>query len=144
MAESTLWWLAAGALIAVELVTGTFYLLMLSTGLAAAALSAHLGLPSAGQWVVAALVGGSSVLVWWRIKRARGAPPRATANRDVNLDIGAVVQVDVWRPDGSCSVKYRGAQWEAQLSPGAVATPGSYTVAEVVGSRLILQHARNP
>ena len=33
MAESTIWWLLAGAAVALELVTGTFYLLMLAVGL---------------------------------------------------------------------------------------------------------------
>ncbi len=139
MADSTLWWLAAGALIAVELVTGTFYLLMLSTGLVAAAISAHLGLTASGQWVVAAVVGGSSVLVWWRIKRSRPGPARASANHDVNMDVGAAVHVAAWREDGTCSVKYRGAQWDAELAAGEVATIGSFTVAEVIGSRLILK-----
>lgn len=36
MAESTLWWLLVGAAITIELVTGTFYLLMLATSLAPA------------------------------------------------------------------------------------------------------------
>jgi len=43
MAESTIWWLLAGGLIALELLTGTFYLLMLSLGVAGAAIAAHLG-----------------------------------------------------------------------------------------------------
>ena len=44
MAESTIWWLLAGTAVGIELVTGTLYLLMLSIGLGAAALAAHLGL----------------------------------------------------------------------------------------------------
>ena len=36
MAESTIWWLLTGTAVAVELITGTFYLLMLAIGLAAA------------------------------------------------------------------------------------------------------------
>jgi membrane protein implicated in regulation of membrane protease activity len=144
MADSTLWWLAAGALIAVELVTGTFYLLMLSTGLVAAAISAHLGLTASWQWVVAAAVGGSSVLIWWRIKRSRPGPARATANHDVNMDIGAAVHVSAWRADGTCSVKYRGAQWDAELAPGEAASVGRFTVAEVIGSRLILRQHPAP
>jgi membrane protein implicated in regulation of membrane protease activity len=43
MAQSTIWWLVAGVLVAVELLTGTFYLLMLAIGMAAAACAAHLG-----------------------------------------------------------------------------------------------------
>ncbi|NDE73495.1 MAG: NfeD family protein, partial [Betaproteobacteria bacterium] len=41
MAQTTIWWVMAGALIALELLSGTFYLLMLSLGLVAAALAAH-------------------------------------------------------------------------------------------------------
>ncbi|MGA8787294.1 MAG: NfeD family protein, partial [Polaromonas sp.] len=32
MSESSIWWLLAGAAVAVELMTGTFYLLMLAVG----------------------------------------------------------------------------------------------------------------
>ena len=45
MAESTLWWLLAGGIVAAELLTGTFYLLMLALGVAAAAIAAHLTYP---------------------------------------------------------------------------------------------------
>ena len=43
MEQSTIWWLAAGIVVAAELLTGSFYLLMLALGLAAAAIAAHLG-----------------------------------------------------------------------------------------------------
>ena len=43
MTHSTIWWLLAGVAVGVELVTGTFYLLMLAAGLVSAALAAHLG-----------------------------------------------------------------------------------------------------
>ena len=43
---STVWWLITGGLVAAELATGTFYLLMLALGAAAAAVAAHLGLAS--------------------------------------------------------------------------------------------------
>ena len=142
MADSTLWWLAAGGLIALELVTGTFYLLMMALGLAAAALSAHLGLALTGQWVTAALAGGGSVLIWRLLKKAQPAAAPANANHDVNLDIGETVQVDSFHNDGSCSVIYRGARWDATLALGETATPGRYTIVEVVGSRLILKTTR--
>src|SRR6478735_7202301 len=56
MADSSLWWLLAGAAVAVELVTGTFYLLMLAIGLAAAALAAHSGAGLTTQLVAAAAI----------------------------------------------------------------------------------------
>jgi membrane protein implicated in regulation of membrane protease activity len=139
MADSTLWWLAAGGLIAVELMTGTFYLLMISTGVMAAALAAHAGVGTVAQWVIAAAVGSSSVLIWRRIKKSQPAIAPAQANQDVNMDIGATLHVAHWRSDGTCSVKYRGAQWDAALMPGESASSGNYTVAEVIGSRLMLK-----
>ena len=54
LSASTLWWLVAGALVAVELATGTFYLLMLSLGCVAGALAAHAGLSDTPQMVTAA------------------------------------------------------------------------------------------
>lgn len=142
MAESTFWWLAAGALVAVELVTGTFYLLMISAGLVAAALAAHAGVTPTWQWAIAALVGGGSALVWRRVKKTQKPVAPARANHDVNLDIGATVQVTTFNDDGSCSVHYRGAHWDAALAPGQAPVPGAYTIAEVVGSRLILKKHR--
>ena len=73
MAESTIWWLLTGGTIAAELLTGTFYLLMLSVGFAAAALSAHLGLNVTQQLVAAALLGGGAVVFWHVRGRHRAA-----------------------------------------------------------------------
>ncbi|HEU6455220.1 MAG TPA: NfeD family protein, partial [Roseateles sp.] len=41
--DATTWWIAAGVLVAIELGTGTIYLLMLAVGAVAGALAAHLG-----------------------------------------------------------------------------------------------------
>ena len=53
---ATGWWIAAGMLVAIELLTGTFYLLMLALGCVAAALAAHAGGGTVLQIAVAALV----------------------------------------------------------------------------------------
>ena len=138
MAESTIWWLGAGAVIVVELLTGTFYLLMLSLGLAAAALAAHLGASLVVQLLVAALVGGGAVVGWYFRRRRRPPEPAASANRDVNLDVGETVQVDAWQPDGTATVKYRGANWTAIHRSGNVPSAGAHRVAEVIGIRLLV------
>ena len=139
MAETTIWWLAAGAAVAIELATGTFYLLMLAIGLAAAAIAAHLGASLTVQLVIAAVVSAATVGAWHfsRTRRPRDLP--AHANRDVNLDIGETVQVDAWNADGSASVKYRGASWTVLLAPGGVAAQGQYKVREVNGNRLVVE-----
>ena len=138
MEESTIWWLLAGLTVAVELMTGTFYLLMLAIGLAAAALAAHLGLPTAAQIVMAALVGGGAVVAWYFIKKKRPGDPSARADRSVNLDVGETVQVDGWNADGTATVKYRGASWTAIHRPGITPSTGLHRVAELVGNRLLV------
>jgi membrane protein implicated in regulation of membrane protease activity len=139
MAESTIWWLLTGTAIAVELVTGTFYLLMLAIGLAAGALAAHAGAPLAAQLIAAALVGGGAVSGWHLKRGKRPGEPIATANRDVNLDIGEVVHIDAWNRDGTASIKYRGANWTAIPVEGAILVSGPHRVREVVGNRLVVE-----
>ncbi len=139
MEVSTLWWLATGAAVAVELATGTFYLLMFALGLAAAALAAHAGFSNATQMVVAAVVGGGAVAGWHLRQMNKPPAPRAESNKDVNLDIGETVHVDQWEPDGTASVKYRGAQWTVVDRNAAAHTAGAHRVTEVVGSRLVVE-----
>lgn len=139
VAESTIWWVLAGAVIAIELLTGTFYLLMLSIGLVAAAIAAHLGATATVQLVVAAVVGGGSVVAWRRYKQKTPSTLPASANPDVNLDVGETVHVEAWGPDGTSSVKYRGANWSVSLAAGATPSPGLHSIVEVVGSRLIVK-----
>ncbi|MBA4263776.1 MAG: hypothetical protein C0453_01725 [Comamonadaceae bacterium] len=138
MSDSTLWWLLAGSAVALELFTGTFYLLMLAIGLAAGALAAHAGIGSAMQLVIAALVGSAAVFACYLFKRRKPADPSVRSMRSVNLDIGEVLQIDEWRSDGTASVQYRGAQWTVIQRPGNAPTPGAYRVAELVGSRLMV------
>ena len=138
MEHSTLWWLMTGAAVVAELLTGTFYLLMLAIGLAAGAVAAHLGASMENQLVAGALVGGGAVVVCYLLRRRSPGAQPAASNRDVNLDVGETVQVDVWEPDGTAQVRYRGAQWTVLLRPGNAPAPGLYRVAEVVGSRLLV------
>ena len=42
--DFTGWWIAVGLLVAAEMFTGTFYLLMLAIGMTAGAVAAHLRL----------------------------------------------------------------------------------------------------
>ncbi|MGE0430185.1 NfeD family protein [Hydrogenophaga sp.] len=138
MSDSTLWWLLAGSAVAIELFTGTFYLLMLAVGIIAGALAAHAGLGMTAQIIVAAVVGSAAVIAWYFIKRRRAGDPSVRAMRSVNLDVGEILQIDEWHADGTASVKYRGAQWTVIQRPGNAPTPGSYRVAELVGNRLLV------
>lgn len=139
MAESTWWWLLTGALVAVELLTGTFYLLMLAIGAAAGALAAHLGLSLTAQIVVAALVGAAAVVGWHLHSRRRPGDPSVRSLRSVNLDVGEVLNIEHWNPDGTATVKYRGASWTVIQRPGNAPVPGAYRVTELVGNRLLVE-----
>ena len=138
LAQSTWWWIATGALVALELLVGTFYLLMLALGAAAGAIAAHLGAPLSAQLIAAAVVGGAAVVACYLIRRPRPGDPSPRAQRSVNLDVGETVHIEAWQPDGTASVKYRGAQWTAIHRPGATPVPGAHRVAELVGNRLLV------
>lgn len=141
MADSTQWWMLAGALVALELFTGSFYLLMLALGLVAGALAAHLGSGFTAQLVSAAVVGSAAVVALYLIKRRQPGEPSVRSLRSVNLDVGEIIQVDGWQADGTASVKYRGAQWTVVRAPGSPPEPGAYQVTELVGNRLMVTKA---
>ena len=139
MAESTMWWIAAGAMVALELFTGTFYLLMLSIGLVAGAVAAHAGASLTTQLIAAAVVGGGAVLACYFARRRRPGDPSPRSERSVNLDVGEVVQVPGWNADGTAQIRYRGAQWTVIHPPGITPQPGPHRVVELVGSRLLVE-----
>ena len=134
----TLWWLAAGGLVAAELLTGTFYLLMVALGCAAGALAAHAGLGGTAQVAAAALVGAGCTAAWhWKRAHAPRSQP-VERNPDANLDIGQTVQVQHWSDDGSARVAYRGSTWSARLSAGHAPAPGEHVIVAVHGTQLEL------
>ena len=142
MDQATVWWVLAGAMVAVELATSTFYLLMIGVGMAAGALAAHAGVPLVGQIMTAALIGGGAVVLWnWRGSKQPKAAP-ANANSDVHIDIGETVRVEQWAPDGTATVKYRGATWTAVMSaPNEVTGVGNFRITQLQGNRLVLEKA---
>ena len=143
MSSPTLWWLLAGITVAIELATGTFYLLMISIGLVAAAIAAHLGVPLTGQIITAAVVGGGAVVGWhWRASK-KPKTLHANANPDVHIDIGEQVTVTAWNTDGTTSVNYRGSNWTAALARKRNAdtepVAGQYRIKEMSGNRLLIE-----
>ena len=140
MSESTIWWLLAGVAVAAELVTGTFYLLMLATGLAAGAIAAYLGFGTVTQLLVAAAFGGGAVFGWHFYRSKSPAPLPASANPDVLIDIGEPVNVERWNADGTATVKFRGANWTAVASdPSDLVVTGNFRIRELLGNRLVVE-----
>jgi membrane protein implicated in regulation of membrane protease activity len=132
-----MWLIAAGVLVALELFSGTFYLLMIALGALAGALVAALRIDLPGQMLAAALVAVVATVLLRR--RRRNEPAKIDAARDpnVNLDIGQAVQVPHW--DGRAArVMYRGALWDVELAPGIAPQAGTFRILEVRGSTLIV------
>ena len=132
----TFWWVLAGTLVAVELATGTFYLLMLALGAVAGALIAHAGFNATAQIVASALLGALATLTW-HVKRARN--PRsapAQSNPDVLLDIGQTLSVEQWADDGTARTSYRGAAWSVRYAGTGAPAPGRHRIVSVEGNQL--------
>ena len=144
MDDATLWWVLTGLLVTAELLTGTFFVLMLALAAAAGALAAYAGLAFSSQLLVASLCALLSVGGWsWVRLRRRATSPQA--NPDVVLDIGQTVQVQGWQPDGTTQVRYRGAQWLAVASTArGERRPGPHRIRAVQGNRLVIEPVDHP
>ncbi len=138
---STWWWIAAGVLVAGELATGTFYVLMLAIGCVFGALAGYAQTSFFAQVAVAVAVGGVAVLAWDRKRKRESARLAPAANRDINLDIGEQVQVDGWNADGTARVPYRGSAWNVRYIGDGAAVPGPHVIAEVRHNELALRRA---
>lgn len=138
MNETMLWFVIAFGLLIAELLTGTFYLLMVAIGCVVGGLVAWAGGGLPLQLAVGAAFGIVATLVLrrtqWGVRRLQ---TDAGANRDVILDIGEVVQVDAWQ-DRAAKVRYRGAQWDAMLESGAAEKPGAQVIKAIRGSTLVV------
>lgn len=137
MESHWMWWLAAIVLVIAEMFSGTFYLLAVASGLAAAGLAALLGMAGNGQALIAALLCSASVaaLYLWRRKTA----PDTQGN--FSYDIGQSVRIASWTDERHARVQYRGAEWEARLADDAAAdvTRKDWRIKEVVASLLIIE-----
>jgi membrane protein implicated in regulation of membrane protease activity len=108
--ETYLVWLAAGfVLVIAELVTGTFFLLVLGIAAFAGSATAWFGL---GFWVEALCAAAVAIagVFWVRQQRKSMAQPDMAS-----LDVGQTVSFDAWvsREQGAARVKYRNTQWDA-------------------------------
>jgi len=138
--DLSLAWLIAGfILIIVELVTGTFYLLVLGI---AALVGAGVAYASGGfvwQAMVAAIVAVAGV-IWVNQFKKKMAPKRMRG-----LDVGQPAAFDSWvnKSAGHARVKYRDALWDAQVASDASGEPGEILyITSVDGSTLKVSKTR--
>lgn len=136
MTDYWTWWILAAVLIGAEIVTGTFYLLVVGIAFVVGGFLAVLGMALPLQLVVAGVVAvvGTMIAHRWRGKRVPPPTP--------SLDLGQAVRVLDWKDDGSARVSYRGSQWNAELAePGALRAETMYIVG-TRGSTLLVADRR--
>lgn len=132
--ENYLVWLLAGfVLVIAELVTGTFYLLILGIAAFIGAAAAWSGL---GLWlqVLIAAAGAMAGMVW--LHRQRKVNSRHSMK---SLDVGQVVTLDSWvsQEQGAARVKYRDALWDAQVEGERAFASGQILfIHDIAGSTL--------
>lgn len=131
------WFLLALILVGLEMVTGTFYLLVVAIAMAVGGVAALLGMGMVWQLVLSAVTGIAGTIVLRRWKSTRSSD---TSN--ASLDIGLPVKVIKWNEDGTARVFYRGAEWDAELESADTPREGTLYIAEVRGSALVLTHRK--
>jgi membrane protein implicated in regulation of membrane protease activity len=134
-----LWWALIGiVLIIVEMLTGTFYLLVLGIAALAASGAAYLWQSFWVQAVVTAAVAVAGVIL---VKRFRGSDQRSPER---GLDIGQTVMLDAWisETDGLARVTYRNAQWEARVTGERVPGGRVFYIHAVDGNTLSVSAAK--
>ncbi len=134
MSALFIWCLVAGIALVIEMLTGTFYLLVLSAAAGVAALGALFDFGNAAQLGAFALAATAGAVALRRWKK-----PTASS---MDTDVGGRAQVLVVNADGSYRVRYRGTEWDATLPAGASANPGDALVITAIhGIRLSCRKA---
>ena len=131
------WFLLALILVGLEMVTGTFYLLMVAIAMAVGGVAALLAASMAWQLMLCALtvVAGTIILRRWK-----GTQVKEVAS--ASLDIGQPVKVIKWNDNGTARVTYRGAEWDAELESAEIPRDAILYIGAVRGSCLILTHRK--
>jgi len=132
------WAIVGMVLVIVELLSGTFYLLMLAVAAFGAALVAYFGLTFPVQCVVAALLAAAGCY-GVHVYRARSAPDRMPP-----IDAGMPASFESWLDAGSrlARVRYRGATWDARVEGTDSVEPGA-TVFVLAADGNTLKVAKN-
>jgi membrane protein implicated in regulation of membrane protease activity len=121
MEQYLVWLIAAFTLVIVELVSGTFYLLVLGIAGFAGAAVASAGLAFWWQALSAAAVALAGC-VWVHHWHRRASLVKST----FSVDAGQPAVFESWinRDGGHARVKYRDAQWDANIRDATDPQPG--------------------
>jgi len=131
------WFVVAFGLLVAELLTGTFYLLVIAIALAVAGFAALAGASSPLQFIVGAAIGlGGSI--WLRSTRFGERLHERGEDLVQNMDIGQTLRVEHWTAARTARASYRGAVWDVELAPGETPAGGEFVIREINANRLIV------
>lgn len=139
MATYLLWAIAGFVLIIVELVSGTFYLLVLGIAALVAAAAAYFG---AALWMQVIAASAVALVGIYVVHRRWSTRPRQGHSSN-NLNIGQAVVLESWvdEASGTARIKYRGSSWDAKVDAPASINDVLYIKAQEDG---VLQVSAKP
>jgi membrane protein implicated in regulation of membrane protease activity len=133
MAPYVYWLALALILLGLEMMSGTFYMLVLSIAVALGGVAALAGVGLVWQLALAGIAAVIGILI---LRRSKITQPAEEKND--SFDIGQPVKVIAWNEDGSARVHYRGADWDAQPEEVVTSRDVPLYIKAVQGSKLVL------
>lgn len=140
MEEDFLWAILGLTLVIIEMLSGTFYLLMLGVAAFGAAFAAWIGQPFPVQAFVAAAIAGAGCY-GVHLYRARNATEQMP-----NVDAGQPASFESWIDEGArlARVSYRGAAWDALVEGEAAPEAGAILYVLATQGNTLKVTARRP
>ena len=135
-----IWIVVAVILLAAEMLTGTFYLLVVGIAAAAGALAAWGGYPLQFQIALSLVIAAAGAFIVFRWHKKHSSKNGTPGN---NLDIGQGVTWKGIYPDGTWKVHYRGAQWQARPFHPDVDPSKPLLITDASGNTLIVDNQAN-
>lgn len=137
---SLAWAILGLTLVIIEMVTGTFYLLMLGVAAFGAAAAAWLGQDLPVQALIAAAIAAAGCY-WvhaYRVKNAAAQMP--------HIDAGQPANFESWIDEGArlAKVRYRGASWDAVVEGDASPQGGALLYVQSASGNTLKVTARRP
>jgi membrane protein implicated in regulation of membrane protease activity len=139
--EHSLAWVMVGLLLIItELLTGTFYLLMLGIAGFGAALAAWLGFAFGVQAIVFVVVSGVGCYAVYAYRA------RNQAQQMAPIDAGQPANFESWvdQAGGLARVRYRGASWDARVDGDAPLQPGALVYVLATDGNTLKVSVRRP
>lgn len=140
MGDWVWWFVLAFVLVVAELLTGTFYLMMIAIALAAAGVASLVGAPLVIQLVIAVIFGFGGALLLRRMRFGR--LENADAEPLQNMDVGQTLHVQRWSGGRTARASYRGAQWDIELADGEEPQAGEFVIQAIHANRLVVARRR--